>query len=270
MLATQSFRGTAALCDAAAVGNVDLVIKLLAGGAPVNGTVGRVHHSDWTPLFFAAAHGGSRAFLHRDFRQHRPGSHNEVVRVLLQHGATVRFRNNEWRDNPLHLAARRGDADILRQLLAAGADVNQKARGETPLHVASFASSRGTPNSLDCVKLLIMNGAEPDTMDNNSRRPAYYARKGSEVEEWLKAKPVRFNQMLQAERYGPMTPPEDTSGDAALARALQMEADEAAAAAAAVPPVAFTAPTSAHAMPRELWLGALRLAEVGEKRSREQ
>ena len=47
-----------------------------------------------------------------------------------------------------------------------------------------------------------------------------------------------------------------------------------AAAAAAVPPVAFTAPTSAHAMPRELWLGALRLAEVGEKssekRSREQ
>lgn len=44
---------------------------------------------------------------------------------------------------PLHAAAHRGDVAALRQLLAAGADVNQRAgHGRTAVHVATFARQR--------------------------------------------------------------------------------------------------------------------------------
>jgi ankyrin repeat protein len=62
----------------------------------------------------------------------------------------------------LHAAAARGDAGKIEQLIAAGADVNQRdAYGRTPLHVATFAKQRAE------VQTLIKAGAEKGALEND-------------------------------------------------------------------------------------------------------
>lgn len=60
-------------------------------------------------------------------------------------------------DQAIHLriAARDGDIEKIKSLLASGADVNEKNfEGDTPIHVAVIQ------NRKDVVELLIMNGAD--------------------------------------------------------------------------------------------------------------
>ena len=62
----------------------------------------------------------------------------------------------------LHAAAARGDAGKIEQLVAAGADINQRdAFGRTPLHVATFARQRAA------VQALIKAGADKSAMEND-------------------------------------------------------------------------------------------------------
>jgi len=69
-------------------------------------------------------------------------------------------------DQPVHHAARNGDTDIVRLLIAHGADVNiTNDRGHTVLYCA------GGHGHLDTVRLLLENGADPDaefTEDNKT------------------------------------------------------------------------------------------------------
>ena len=62
----------------------------------------------------------------------------------------------------LHAAAQRGDAAVLRQALAGGADVNGRdGHGRTPLHVATFARQR------EAIQALAAAGANLGLLEND-------------------------------------------------------------------------------------------------------
>ncbi|KAK0149214.1 Ankyrin repeat and SOCS box protein 12 [Merluccius polli] len=94
------------------------------------------------------------------------GKHPDCVAALLKAGADP---NGSPYNNctPVLTAAREGDADVLRQLLLHGAEVDVKPR------VPEWASSNATAcrgplyisavyGHLDCFKLLLLHGANPD------------------------------------------------------------------------------------------------------------
>lgn len=90
-----------------------------------------------------------------------------MVRLLLQSGAQVDFHWHEmWSVTPLMLAAARGNADMLRNLLAAGADP------EAPDWMAAtalFHAVRG--GSLACVGALLDAGADINARDSRYSTP---------------------------------------------------------------------------------------------------
>jgi ankyrin repeat protein len=77
----------------------------------------------------------------------------EMVRELIANGADVNAKDH-CNSTPLHNAARYGYLEIVRELIANGADVNTKNNyGCTPLH---YAAHNGF---LETVRELISNGA---------------------------------------------------------------------------------------------------------------
>ena len=78
----------------------------------------------------------------------------DVVKLLLAAGADVNAKDS-FGDTPLHAAAINGQADVVKLLLAAGADVNAKGWiGYTPLHHAAY------DGHADVAKLLLAAGAD--------------------------------------------------------------------------------------------------------------
>ncbi|CAK4098111.1 unnamed protein product [Aphanomyces euteiches] len=84
--------------------------------------------------------------------------HFSTVKKLLNEGAPVNWRYEvEEGATPLILAAQNGFADVVKELLAHGADINQTMKaGATALNMAS---ERG---HLDVVKELLAHGAAVD------------------------------------------------------------------------------------------------------------
>src|SRR3954452_13768061 len=101
------------LCAAACWGHHETVGVLLEGGADPNLT----ESGDWTPLLWAAV-----------------GGHTSTVILLLDHVADPDAYS---RTTPLWLAANRGAVDVVRALLAHGADpAKPNDQGSTPLDAA--------------------------------------------------------------------------------------------------------------------------------------
>ncbi|KFP81831.1 Ankyrin repeat and SOCS box protein 12, partial [Apaloderma vittatum] len=111
---------------------------LLAHGAEVDSLDVKAQ----TPLFMAVSNG-----------------HRECVKVLLDAGASPvgSIYNNS---SPLLIAARDGNTDILQQLLDHGAETNVQARLPVacsgPLYLAAVYGH------LECFKMLLLYGADPD------------------------------------------------------------------------------------------------------------
>lgn len=125
---------------AAQVGSASLVKFLLNSGALVDqpcnpDTCGMFN--GWTSLHFAADAG-----------------HLEVVQILLEHSATVDALNSNG-DTALAVAAERGQWDVCRWLVAAGANIHATRRG---LNVVQWAVYRGDH---DAVQFLVSYGAIP-------------------------------------------------------------------------------------------------------------
>ncbi len=158
--------GATVLMAAARAGSVEVVTRLLTHGADVNA---RERTADQTALMWAVS------------RQH-----SDVVRLLVAQGADVRARsrvrrmfvktadplNNgpirstsaAWVDQggytPLLFAARQGMVESAKHLLAAGADVNEKAPlGTSALVVAAHSGHAALG------QFLLENGAAPDAAD---------------------------------------------------------------------------------------------------------
>ena len=153
--------GLTALMVAAAGGHADFSILLMERGA----MPGLVDRNGYTALHYAALH-PKRA---------------ELVAALLDRGANPNARTTrDTRANttsgvsvkgatPLFLAAARGHADIVRALLAGGADASLATdAGTAPLHVATWGgdpyfrdwTDEEETNLLDVTRLLVDLGAD--------------------------------------------------------------------------------------------------------------
>ena len=128
----------------------------------------------------------------------------ECVKLLLEYGADVNFKNNSGK-TPIWYASAYGSVDIFKLLVERGADLELKNKfdiklihvaalfdninivkhliendvdvntkdnyGDTPLHYASIKGH------LECVKLLLESGADPKIKNNEEETPLHMASK---------------------------------------------------------------------------------------------
>lgn len=136
--------GNTPLHEAAKAGNAEFVSLLLESRAAVDPT----NSSDATPLLLAVVN-----------------NRTDAVRVLLQHKADPNregvapnpFNPNEAkRSLPILFAIWRGDDNIVKLLLDAGANPEKDSQYEVPLFTAI------TYNRVDAVQILLEHGADPN------------------------------------------------------------------------------------------------------------
>ncbi len=139
-VAISSPPAAAPVADAARVGDLDAVRELLARGEDAN-----------------AAHGDGMSALHWAAEQ----GHAELVRTLIQGGATVDATTRIGSYTPLHVASAAGQAEVVRLLLEGGSDAASTTSnsGATPLHLAANAGS------VDTITALIDHGAEVEARE---------------------------------------------------------------------------------------------------------
>ena len=95
----------------------------------------------------------------------------EIARILMEAGARAdRLVSN--RTSMLHLAAATGDADLVTEMLDLGAEVNRKdGDGDTPLHWASHLGHA------DVARVLIERGARVNTQNYAAFTPLTLAKR---------------------------------------------------------------------------------------------
>lgn len=98
------------------------------------------------------------------------GDTNVVIKVVDQDYAN-------FETTPLHKAARDGNTNLVKVLIANHADINAKERdGRTPLHWAALNGH------LDVVNLLLANGAAVDAVENDGKTPLHCAAMNDHLE----------------------------------------------------------------------------------------
>jgi ankyrin repeat protein len=155
-LAHERYKGWRTLLhDASAAGDVSLVEQLLDMGAGESADDDRAP----SPLYCA----GNECSA--------PGA-SQIVRALLQRSpASVNATHGVKRCTALHMAARRGNVDVIGALLDGGADIEARdSAGETPLRRAVNC------NKVEAAKLLLARGADPHSKGSKALTPARAAR----------------------------------------------------------------------------------------------
>ncbi|XP_018323307.1 ankyrin repeat and death domain-containing protein 1A-like isoform X4 [Agrilus planipennis] len=97
------------------------------------------------------------------------GGHLEVVKKLLDVGATVDKRNKDQR-TPLHVACEKGHVEVAKLVLAHEANLEARdAEGNTPLHLAA------QQQQTEIVQLLLDQGSDPDAENSKGFTPQHIA-----------------------------------------------------------------------------------------------
>jgi ankyrin repeat protein len=104
-----------------------------------------------------------------------------LVSDLITLGANVDWQDEDnSNQTPLHKAAMKGNEEITRMLIDAGADVNvQNRNGETPLHWAARY------RKVEIARMLIDAGARKDILNYRDRLP-YDLTTNQELKNMLK------------------------------------------------------------------------------------
>ena len=101
----------------------------------------------------------------------------DIVKLLVAKGANTNAKNL-YGQTPLHCAVVRGHKNIIKLLLAKGADINCRDNaGRTPLHYASGAGSYYGigGDQMDIVQLLLDKGTDINVTDNQDWTPLHCA-----------------------------------------------------------------------------------------------
>ena len=138
--------GFTALTLATGAGHLEVVKVLLGAGADPNAAGGMSHPRIIITVLTAAM-------------SRRNKNRMEVVDALIAAGARVNPPPS-FPESPLDFAVRERDSEMVRALLARGADVNwENPNGATPL-VTAFADADGV--DLRVIRLLLEAGADPN------------------------------------------------------------------------------------------------------------
>jgi hypothetical protein len=153
-LAQERYAGRTLLHEAAAAGSLTMVELLLRLGADPNAPDG----GDHTPLYCL----GNECAVE---------GAGKVVRTLVQGGADVNAQDGAKRCTSLHMAARRGNAEVAAALLDCGADIEARDRlGDTPLRRSVNC------NRVGVATLLVTRGANIDSVGSKGLTPRLAAR----------------------------------------------------------------------------------------------
>uniref|UniRef100_A0A2A4JTK0 K Homology domain-containing protein n=1 Tax=Heliothis virescens TaxID=7102 RepID=A0A2A4JTK0_HELVI len=177
------------LMEAASAGHVDIVRLLIAHHADVNAVSG----SGNTPLMYACAGGHEecvRALLesganvedhnengHTPLMEAASAGHVGVAKILLEHGAGINTHSNEFKESALTLACYKGHLDMVRFLLAAGADREHKT---DEMHTALMEASMD--GHVEVARLLLDSGAQVNMPTDSFESPLTLAACGGHVE----------------------------------------------------------------------------------------
>ncbi|CAK1541290.1 unnamed protein product [Leptosia nina] len=177
------------LMEAASAGHVDIVRLLIAHGADVNAVSG----SGNTPLMYACAGGHEecvRALIenganvedhnengHTPLMEAASAGHVGVAKILLEHGAGINTHSNEFKESALTLACYKGHLDMVRFLLAAGADREHKT---DEMHTALMEASMD--GHVEVARLLLDSGAQVNMPTDSFESPLTLAACGGHVE----------------------------------------------------------------------------------------
>src|SRR3954468_15932255 len=133
--------------EAAPCGDLDRLTERLAEDPAL---VDAMSGDGFTPLHLAAFFGQT-----------------DAVRLLLARGATADRNGTGWMTGtPLHAAASGSHASVVRILVDAGADPNNRQRhGYTPLHSAA------ANGDLESLELLLDAGADPAATNDEAETP---------------------------------------------------------------------------------------------------
>lgn len=114
--------------------------------------------------------------------------HVQIIRLLLAAGANVDF-GDRLGASPLHYAARAGHAEVARLLLDAGASASAGTdAGVTALHEAAGSAAAG---SLEVVRLLLAHGASAEVRDFDGGLPLDYATRAGRADLARLLRPAR-------------------------------------------------------------------------------
>ncbi|CAN0384130.1 unnamed protein product, partial [Pylaiella littoralis] len=106
--------------------------------------------------------GSSRTVLFDSIECSDSEPNYRIVRLLLDHGASVDARNDDDGETALHAAVEWCNCFAVDMLVKAGANVNAETReGQTPLHHACMMQDR------DTIECLLRHGAVINTRDND-------------------------------------------------------------------------------------------------------
>uniref|UniRef100_A0A0G4GH36 Uncharacterized protein n=1 Tax=Chromera velia CCMP2878 TaxID=1169474 RepID=A0A0G4GH36_9ALVE len=141
--------GETALHKASERGDRKMVEFLLSQHA----TVDAVDNEGLTPLLYAA------------------GVSLEVVKLLLENGATIPTTGSEWRSSLIR-AVETGKVELVKFLLEKGADVNVQTKADVDRTVLHEAAGLG---NVEIVELLLSHGATLDPVDQCGGTPLFYA-----------------------------------------------------------------------------------------------
>ena len=171
--------GFTALAVACVCGREEFAKYLLEEGAAFS----LPNHKGATPLHLASRGGhlkvvelllkaGALAVMHRKdthgataFMEAVLMGHLSTMRVLRNHGAYVNDQRNDG-VTPLHLAAERGDRDVVSFLCQEGSEPDARNDlGETPLFAAA------SEGHFEAVQLLLLHGAKKDSVSHEELTP---------------------------------------------------------------------------------------------------
>jgi len=182
--------GFTPLLFAARSGNIESARLLIAAGANINDAA----PDGSTPLLVASA--SEVAIASKDYKLNvRPSDHEKLAIFLLENGADP-SKTDELGRTPLHVAVETGRVELVKALLAHGANPNARMTKNEPPLPGDYAARNGfvgaTPfwvaaraSDLKLMNVLVAGGADPNIPAADGTTPLMVAAGASQTENRL-------------------------------------------------------------------------------------